>query len=160
MSNAPDPNKGYLVSGETLTRILDGLTRRITGGRGINVRRYGQQVIIESTIKRNHIPPPAVPTGTGAVLAFENYAAMADVVSVTPAGTLGITADKGNLYIRDLDGWRILHPYRGTSEPTDLGARDGDHWYNTTTDVLYVRLEGEWVPESHFAEPEEEEEEE
>ena len=151
---SPQPGKRYALDGATLQGILDALVRRIVGGRGIQVRWYGNQVVIESTVRDGTYTPPK--EGEDAPPPVAVYDSYDDMHQGYRLGSLGITKDLGNFYVRDPDGWRVLHPFRQATAPDGIGERDGDFWYDTDSHVLYVRLDGEWVPESHFAEPAEE----
>jgi len=90
---------------------------------------------------------------TGALVkVYPNYSAMS--VDTVDIGALGITEDLGNLYAYDGDKWRIAYAFVQADEPDQIGEQDGDRWYDSGNHIGYIRIDGEWVPDTHFAEPE------
>ena len=151
MSLTPTPlrhNRAYALSGATLDALIRALITRIVGGRGVRTRQAGGQVIIEADPRGGWTP--AQESDVELVRLFDDYA---DMITDLTTGQLGLTLDRRYLYIRDGTQWRILHPFRQADAPDGIGELDGDAWYDTANHVLYRRINGEWIPDSHFEEP-------
>ena len=43
------PRKGQILTAEQINRIVDGIIRRISGGKGIKIRAMGDQIVIEES---------------------------------------------------------------------------------------------------------------
>lgn len=81
------------------------------------------------------------------------YPSYADMEGKGFTGDLGLTADLGNLYFHDSDGWRVMHPFRQSTAPSGIGESDGDGWYDTDNDAYYRYIQGNWRLDSHWASP-------
>jgi len=130
--------KGERLSSRHLNQPVDALRKGIRGGKGIIVTRAGDRITIAATGTA-----PISRGGSAGVLVKDDFAAL-NAITTADDGDLGYVEDKDRFYGYAAGAWVVLATFIDSAAPSSVGERNGDQWYDTTNNYLFILANGLW----------------